>query len=177
MLYKGRVIKMIRPMQASDIPRIAEIHVFGWRCAYRGFISDEHLFKTMLVSKRMVKFEEYFSRGEYDSYVFDDGIIKAFLTIGPCRDEDKPEAFELGGIYVDPCMKGQGIGTALVAHCEKIAAERGYNEICLWTFEKNAPSRAFYEKLGYITDGATQIVEPFGAVGVRYCKQINPEAS
>ena len=169
---------MIRPMQISDIPRVAEIHVFGWRCAYRGIVSDEHLFNTLLVSKRMERFEEHLRNIESDSYVFgesyvfDDGIIKAFLTIGPCRDEDKPEAFELGGIYVDPCMQGQGVGAALVAFCENIAAERNYSEICIWTFEKNAPARAFYEKHGYALDGVTQIVEPYRAVGVRYCKKI-----
>ncbi|MCL2603136.1 MAG: hypothetical protein FWD90_01500 [Defluviitaleaceae bacterium] len=29
---------MIRRMEEADITRVAEIHVFGWRCAYRGFI-------------------------------------------------------------------------------------------------------------------------------------------
>ena len=33
---------MIRAMEISDIPRVAEIHVFGWRSAFRGIISDEH---------------------------------------------------------------------------------------------------------------------------------------
>ena len=170
---------MIRPMQPSDIPRVAEIHTFGWRCAYRGIVSDEHLFNVMSVAKRTEKFEALFQNREgesYDfggeSYVFDDGIIRAFLTVGPCRDEDKPAAFELGGLYVDPCLQGKGTGTALAAYCEEIAAQRGYKEICLWTFEKNAPARAFYEKLGYELDGATQIVEPFGATGVRYHKEI-----
>jgi len=164
-------------MQISDIPRVAEIHVFGWRCAYRGIVSDEHLFNVMSVAKRMERFESYICDKESvwsgsDNYVYDDGIIKAFLTVGPCRDEDKLSAFELGGVYVDPCLQGQGVGTALALYCEKIAIKHGYNEICLWTFEKNAAARAFYEKLGYTLDGATQIVEPYGAVGVRYHKNI-----
>jgi hypothetical protein len=28
---------MIIPMEMADVPRVAEIHVFGWRSAYRGF--------------------------------------------------------------------------------------------------------------------------------------------
>ena len=167
---------MIRPMQFSDIPRVAEIHVFGWRCAYRGIVPDEHLFNVLSVAKRMERFEvsmkDKESAWNSNTFVYDDGIIKAFLTIGPCRDEDKLSAFELGGIYVDPCLQGKGIGTALVAHCEEIAVKRGYNEVCLWTFEKNAAARAFYEKVGYVHDGATQIVEPYGAVGVRYHKAL-----
>ena len=169
---------MIRPMQLSDVPRVAEIHVFGWRCAYRGFIDDQHLFCNMLVAKRIERFTEYLNdaANTNENYVYDDGIVKAFLTIGPSRDEDKPAAFELCGLYVDPCMKGQGIGTALAQYCEEIAAKRGYSEIFLWTFEQNAPTRAFYEKLGYVLDGATQIVEPVGAVGVRYHKYIQKGA-
>jgi len=164
---------MIRPMGLTDIPRKAEIHVFGWRSAYRGIISDEFLFTKMLVSKQIERFTEFLNSKDTDNYVFDDGIIKAILTISPCRDTDKPDAFELCGIYVDPFFKGQGIGTALTLHTEKIAAERGYKEICLWTFEKNTPARAFYEKLGYSSDGATMIVESCDAVGVRYAKLLD----
>ena len=164
---------MIRPMQPSDVPRVAEIRVFGWRCAYRGIISDEYLFKTLLVSDRIEKINSDLIGKEDRRYVYDDGIIKAFLSIGPCGDEDKPGVFELYAIYVDPCLQGQGVGAALAVHCEAEAAKRGYKEICLWTFEKNVSARAFYEKLGYKLDGATQIVEPFGATGVRYHKYIN----
>ncbi|MCL2571273.1 MAG: GNAT family N-acetyltransferase [Defluviitaleaceae bacterium] len=165
---------MIRVMTVSDIPRVAEIHVFGWRCAYRGFVSDEHLFNNMQVSKRIERFTQHLNDKDntLDSYVFDDGIIKAFLTIGPCRDEDKPSAFELCGLYVDPCFQGEGVGTKLALYCEKIAAERGFKEVILWTFEQNPVSRAFYEKLDYKLDGATMIVESVGAQGVRYSKNI-----
>jgi len=164
-------------MQASDIPRVAEIRVFAWRCAYRGIVSDRHLFNELTVISRIENLEKHLANSDGDSfeqnrYVYDDGIIKAFLMVGQCGDTDKPHAFELGAIYVDPCLQGKGIGKALAAHCEKVAAAHGYKEICLWTFEKNAPARAFYEKLGYVHDGKTQIVEPYGATGVRYAKNI-----
>jgi len=164
-------------MQLPDIPRVAEIHVFGWRCAYRGIVPDEILFNVMSVAKRIEKFEVFLrdTEGTWSTsgnFVYDDGIVKAFLTIGPCRDEDRQDAFELGGIYVDPCLQGQGIGTALALYCEEIAAARGYKDICLWTFEKNAAARTFYEKLGYALDGATQFLERYEAVGVRYHKRV-----
>jgi len=171
---------MIRPMQLSDIPRVAEIHVFGWRCAYRGIVSDEHLFNVRSVIKRMERFMEMFKDNDKegswsgsDNFVYDDGIVKATLAIGPCRDEDKPDAFELGGIYVDPCLQGKGIGTALATHCKAIATKRGYNEICLWTFEKNAAARTFYEKLGYTLDGTTQVYKAYNALGVRYTQYLS----
>ena len=181
---------MIRPMTKPDIPRVAEIHIFAWRCAYRGIISDEHLFKQRLVSTQMEKLTEKLnSKTENDentcesanesiftnmseTYVYDDGIVRAFMTVGVCGDEDRPLAFELYALYVDPCMQGGGVGTALARYCEAVARERNFAEICIWAFEKNTAARAFYEKLGYELDGKTQVVEPYGAVGVRYHKRL-----
>ena len=161
---------MVRAMEVSDIPRVAEIHVFGWRCAYGGIISDEFLFTKMLVASRITRFESYIRDNIGESYVFDDGIIKAFMTIGACRDEDKTEAFELWGIYVEPLMKRQGIGSTMVDYCEKIAIERGYKEICLWVLAKNESARRFYEKSGFFTDGASKFIEALRVTEIRYSK-------
>jgi len=94
---------MIRKATINDCSRIAEIHVFGWRCAYRNFIPLEHLFNTMTVKKREEKFLEYLSVDESkdETYVYEeDKIVKGFMTIGDCRDDDKDKnTFELHGIY------------------------------------------------------------------------------
>jgi len=165
---------MIRKMELPDVSRVAEIHVFGWRSAFRGIISDEHLFNKMAVTRSLERFENALKDNIGETYVFDDtdGIIKAFMTICPCRDEDKVGAFELGGLYVEPLMKGQGIGSKLVEYCEKRAIERGYKEVCLWTLEKNVKSRKFYEKKGYSPEGTNQFWEPLKADLVRYCKAL-----
>ena len=160
--------KYIRPMTLADAPRAAEIHTFGWRCAYRGIVSDERLFNNMSVCERMARFESAIRERSNESYVYDDGIVKAILTIGPCRDEDKPRSFELWGIYVEPLMKRQGIGTELVAFCEQQAFGRGYQENCLWVLEKNIDSRLFYEKMGYLPDGRRKWLDGLAASEIRY---------
>jgi GNAT superfamily N-acetyltransferase len=158
-------------MQLSDVPRVAEIHVFGWRSAFRGMISDEFLFKKRLVSLSITRFENALYSNSEEIYVFDDGIIKAFISICACRDEDKTESFELGGIYVEPLMKRQGIGSIMIDYCEKTAAERGYKEVCLWTLEKNTTAKAFYEKSGYLLDGSKKFLENIEAMAIRYSKK------
>jgi GNAT superfamily N-acetyltransferase len=142
-------------MKLADTLRVAEIHVYGWRNAYRGIVSDDYLFNKMTVSKSADRFENAVRDNTEESYVFDDGILKAFMTIGSCRDADKTESFELWGIYVDPFMQRQGIGSQMISFCETKAIERGHKEICLWVFEKNENARAFYEKFGYLPDGNT----------------------
>jgi hypothetical protein len=44
---------MIRKATEADIPRLAEIVVYGWRTAYRGIIPDNVLFNQRTVSKAM----------------------------------------------------------------------------------------------------------------------------
>ena len=163
---------MIRAMALSDVSRVAEIHVFGWRDAYRCFISDDFLFKSMLVSKRIDVFDNSVRNNAEENYVYDDGIIKAFLTIGRCRDEDKPESFELWGIYVDPFMKRQGIGSKMVEYCENRALERGFQEVCLWVFKENMAARLFYEKLGYLPDNSSKYIEFLSATEIRFSKRL-----
>ena len=163
---------MIRRMTAADISRVAEIHVMGWRNAYRGIVSDDYLFNELLVSKRIVKLELYFEQ-DPEFYVYDDGIVKAFLTAAPGNDEGMCDALVLEALYVDAFMQNCGIGTALALHFEKIAAERGCKRVYLWTFEENTKARAFYEKLGYKFDGTRKVIGAHGWVGVRYLKEIS----
>jgi len=155
-------------MELSDVSRVAEIHVFGWRSAYTGIVSDEYLFNKLLVSKRMSYFQNAVQNVIEETYVYDDGIVKAFMTIGACRDNDKPAAFELWGLYVEPLMKRRGIGLEMVTFCKQKAIERDFKEICLWVLEKNTEARTFYEKLGYKPDGAKKEIEALAVTEMRY---------
>lgn len=59
----------------------------------------------------------------------------------------------LNHLYVHPHQQGGGVGSLLVAK-----AMEGQGELSLWTFQRNARARAFYEKRGFrlakLTDGA-----------------------
>ena len=56
-------------------------------------------------------------------------------------------------LYVAPSRQGEGVGAALLQHAQ-IAEPR----LHLWTFQRNAGARRFYERRGFIaieeTDGA-----------------------
>ena len=55
--------------------------------------------------------------------------------------------------YVMPARQGQGVGEALLT-----VAKTAFPELRLWTFQRNAPARRFYENRGFIalkqTDGS-----------------------
>lgn len=165
---------MIRLAKSEDAARIAEIHVYGWRYAYRNIISDSYLFGKLLVQKRVESFVKNIEQKIEETYVYEDNeAIKAFMTIGTCRNEDKKDSFELWGIYVEPLFKGNGIGTQLIKYCEKCAIDRGYKENMLWVFQDNKESRSFYERIGYKPDGKEAIIERFNAKEIRYSRILN----
>ena len=51
----------------------------------------------------------------------------------------------LAGVYVKPSRRGQGVGSALVRHAVRQAAEMGIARLYLYTDS----ARGFYEKLGW----------------------------
>ena len=110
---------MVRKATIDDVNRIAEINVMGWRFTYRNLITEEFLFKTMDISKRIISFKKAIEELKEEIYVFEeDHIIKAFMAIGRCRDSDKTSSYELWGLYVDPFMIRNGIGSKLLDYCE-----------------------------------------------------------
>ena len=75
---------------------------------------------------------------------FDDGVLSGII------------AFREGWVeqlYVLPAAQGRGVGTELLD-----VAKRASDQLELWTFERNAPARRFYEARGFAlveqTDGA-----------------------
>jgi GNAT superfamily N-acetyltransferase len=162
-------------MVPEDTRRVAEINVTSWQVTYKGIVSDEVL-RERTVESTLVRWEEQARSGtdfgRTDKYVYDDGIVRAFLMIGKCRDEDKPDSFELGAIYVEPGFEKKGIGTVLAKFTERKARKQGYSEIVLWTLEGNMGARKFYEKMGYVPDGRIVFEEKFGTNKMRYVKKL-----
>ncbi len=164
---------MVRKATVNDANRIAEIHVLGWRNAYRNLISEEFLYKAMVIYKRADFFKKAIEELKEDIYVFEENeIIKGFMTIGSCRDEDKSSSFELWGLYVDPFMMRKGIGAKLLSYSEQRALELGFRDLVLWVLEENTIGRGFYSKMGYEFDGTRKHLTKFGIDEIRYQKRL-----
>lgn len=162
----------IRPMTQADVPRVAEIHVLGWRTTYRNIVSDSILFGKMSVARSIDRFTQLLRTADSDNngFVYDDGFVKGFMTTLPCQDSDMSDYYELGGLYIDPFMQRQGIGTKLLAYYEETAQRKGYQSLCLWVLTENKNARTFYEKMGYTPDGTSQFLDGLDTWEVRYTK-------
>ncbi len=62
----------------------------------------------------------------------------------------------LEDLYVEPAHRGSGLGRALLQALARIAVERGYARFEWWVLDWNAPSIAFYARMGAVAmDGWT----------------------
>ena len=81
------------------------------------------------------------------------GMLGGFAEIGERSVADScissPVAY-LDGWWVDPDLRHQGVGAALIAAAEQWARRRGYTELASDTEFDNLVSQAAHERLGFI---------------------------
>lgn len=66
--------------------------------------------------------------------------------------EARDDEYYLDTLAVADACRRQGIGTALMATCERKALEEGYDRVSLLAEESNERAFPLYRKLGYIAD-------------------------
>ena len=142
-------MEQIRPAQAQDASRLAEILIFAKRTAYRHiFRNDAVSFGEMQVLPLALCFRDEPSRREnvlvYGAD-FARGLVRYSAAAGPAESTPSLEICEL---YVDPFFQGQGIGAALLAAAKEKGRAQGAARCRLWCLAKNRAGRAFYEAQG-----------------------------
>ena len=160
---------MIRSAKYEDLPRIAEIHISGWRYAYKGIISDIELYKKRTVINTYNSLEKQFNNG-LNIHVFEDDeteIIMGFILHGNCRDENKENSYEAYALYVQPEFTNKGIGTALMNEIKKIAVDNKKTELIIWVLENNKIGRSFYNMYGFIEDGEVKEIKEWNEKEIR----------
>lgn len=146
---------MIRQADKRDIPRIAEIIVFGKRVAYRPIFKNDFVSFNELQVVHL--YEEYRDNPDRldGMLLYDDGIVKGVIKGQPISDK----TVEITDFYVEPFFVRQGIGTLLIEHLIRQVRENGGHKIVLWVIKDNMNARNFYEENGFVNSGKTCIIE------------------
>lgn len=139
----------VRAATEADLGRIREIAEAAWGTAHEPIVGADAV-ATFL--------DEHYDRESFEPYLDadrallavaepDDDEVVGFVSVSP--DDDRPERFNLGRIYVDPDRWGEGVGGRLLAQAESAVAERGGERIRLGVMAENDRAVGFYESAGY----------------------------
>jgi GNAT superfamily N-acetyltransferase len=133
------VTVILRPATQDDASTIATVHITARRDTLP-YLPDLHS------DEETVGWIANIVLPNQDVWIaqIDDVVVGYTATIGD----------ELNDLYVLPLAQGLGIGTALLSKAKELSPGR----LSLWTFQRNARARSFYERRGFVamefTNGA-----------------------
>ncbi|MFI0709918.1 GNAT family N-acetyltransferase [Streptomyces inhibens] len=162
-------------MTEADIEAVSAVRVHGWQSAYRGLMPQAYL-DAMSVAADAEQRRSWFGRRspEVSDLVAErGGEVVGWACVGPARDPDvapgagelpapRPTAGELLALYVTPGLIGTGIGRALLSAGTARARASGFHTLYLWVVRGNSRAQRFYERAGFVPDGAEEAYEVGG---------------
>ena len=157
---------MIRQMTSTDYKVVAKIQINARQVAYAPIFGNT--FIEISQEKREKDVKEWATKDGSAGFVFEDaqdvkGFIIANLDDAVCTVEY---------LFVEPHLQGQGVGAALLVHCENYAKASGITIMKLWVLKDNAPARGFYEKHGYAVTGEETQFGDTGIFETHYVKEL-----
>lgn len=144
----------LREATPDDARAIAEVHVAGWRWAYRDLIPESFI-EGLTVEARERHWRETLSTSAGRVIVAEvAGEIVGFVGFGAAEDADG-ETGEVHAIYLLDRAAGTGVGRELFSRANEELRRSGFRRAVLWVLETNERARRFYERAGWIWDGTT----------------------
>ena len=162
----------VRIIEASlaDAAALQSLHITTWMATYRGLV-PESFYRERSTAHRgrdwadLVRRQRAGGGGVLIARSY--GGIDGLCQYGPTEDnDDDPLAVaQVHRLYVHPLRQRQGIGRALLSRATACLQGKGMVEVTLWILERDSGARAFYEHLGWQSDGSRRFD---GATDVRY---------
>ena len=94
--------------------------------------------------------------------------LHGMVAARPLREDD---AWEICRVYLDKAARGTGLAQRLLSVAEDHARAQGSRRLVLWTDTRFLAAHAFYEKAGYVRQGAIRILDDLSnSLEFRYAK-------
>ncbi len=156
----------VRPSTVDDQEAIAAVRVATWRSAYRQLVPVGILDAMDPVAQGARRRAGFAARpdSDYEFVTETGGRVVGFVQGGRYRDDDGQATGcgEVYALYVLPEAQGSGAGGALLGAAVEHLRTRGLTPVLLWVLRDNAASRRFYQRCGFIADGAEHVYEVAG---------------
>jgi GNAT superfamily N-acetyltransferase len=166
----------IREALPIDTEGIVRLTADGWRAAYPGIVPARNL-RTLPITGWRHDIRAGLRAPEADSFTRIaelDGQMAGYCYVaapGRGEPEGSPVA-EVVAIYVAPAMWRRGVGQQLMARAASEAKRLAYEELVVWTFEKNMRALSFYAAEGFELDGERRPHEATGVTTARLRRKL-----
>lgn len=138
----------IREAGPADAENIGSLHAQSWKTAYRGLLPDSYL-DNNLVAERKKYWSEKFPLLSAKEFVLVAENEKGIIGFAAVMDKpDKGYDALLDNLHVQPDIKGQGIGGALLKAVASNLIRTGRKNFYLWVLKGNTPAEKFYKAKG-----------------------------
>ena len=188
----------IRAGSPADAAQVAAVQREGWFAAYEGIIPAE-IIDTVTTPDNGARVRQAFRTRPWQRMLVAvaadqegpepaaPGVV-GYASFGPETDFTAPwppprttdgeegRVAELYALYVRPAWWSTGTGRALMERVLSRTSDAGYLSITLWVLRENRRARRFYERAGFTSDGATNVLDRLGGVTeLRYRRAVNPQ--
>lgn len=154
----------LRRATLRDASACASVHHTSWKETYSALLPASHWDDDTL-ERRTASWKRWLSRGTEVTVAVVDGRIVGFAMTGRGRQVGGHEAVrarELYSLYVLAAHHGSGVGQRLLD-----AVLSPETPAQLWVAERNPRARRFYERNGFLADGARFVDEQLDFAEVR----------
>ena len=160
----------LRPAVAEDAADLAAIQAASWDAAFVEILTPEILREYTDCARLEAMYRNVLASPEIRMTLeLVDGVPHGLTAWSNSRDGE-PQTAELICIHSRPGNWGKGYGAALMRHALLEMENAGHSYAALWVFAENRRARRFYEALGFVATGATQI--SFGCEELQYRKSL-----
>lgn len=142
-------LMIIREVELTDVPTMAQVHVNSWKVHYRGIMNQAFL-DSLDVSARAERWAKALSDPTNPNVTLVGEIqnqVVGFVSVGPPRKDFYSGWGELMALYLDTREQKKGLGRALFNAGEAQLKQMGFSKFYLWVLRDN-PTRGFYERVG-----------------------------
>lgn len=150
----------IRYANIEDAESLGFVYSHSYQAAFRGIIPDNILEDVFSFEKRRDGLKKELAEGSLINVIMHkENKPVGFLTYGKSKDEDLDDSIiEILRIYILPSCWGQNIGSELLSWGIKELRQKGYSKISLWVIEENKRAIKLYERMGFVHDGISRLI-------------------
>lgn len=138
----------IRKATPADAMAITLVNVYTWKTTYTGLMPDEIIdrrIRNIVPTAQRIRKQLEQQPNHFVALVED--CVVGYCMTGPTRNQQYPQAGEIGVLYVLQGVQGMGVGKALYEAAVQELRQQGYTSMTANCLRGN-PVLGFYQHMG-----------------------------